>query len=190
MRRPFAAPLATILGLSLTAGTLIGCQMINKAKGLYALMHELDEHLEEDLAVTTLAKLAGMSVRTFTRRFRDALGLFATALYGAVVGTVVAVLVAVNDEDSRAESMRIAAALRRRGVPTLVSPKAAKFGKQIQFADRRGIPYVWFPGAGETGDQIKDIRSGEQFDADATSWVLPAADEQVRLEVAEASPAS
>jgi len=101
-----------------------------------------------------------------------------------------AVLVAVNDETSRAESMRIAAALRERGIPTLVSPKAAKFGKQIQFADRRGIPYVWFPGAGETGDQIKDIRSGEQFDADATSWVLPAADEQVRLEVAEASPAS
>ena len=104
--------------------------------------------------------------------------------------TPTAVLVAVNDETSRAESMRIAAALRERGIPTLVSPKAAKFGKQIQFADRRGIPYVWFPGAGETGDQIKDIRSGEQFDADATSWVLPAADEQVRLEVAEASPAS
>ncbi len=32
------------------------------------------EHLEEDLAVTTLAKLAGMSVRTFTRRFRTETG--------------------------------------------------------------------------------------------------------------------
>ena len=37
-------------------------------------------------------------------------------------------------------------ALRRRGIPTEVSPSAAKFGKQIRYAERRGIPYVWFPG--------------------------------------------
>ena len=28
-------------------------------------------------------------------------------------------------------------------------PSAAKFGKQIRYAERRGIPFVWFPGAGE-----------------------------------------
>ncbi|KYH44705.1 histidine--tRNA ligase [Branchiibius sp. NY16-3462-2] len=85
--------------------------------------------------------------------------------------TPVAVLVAVNDEEQRTDSMRIAAALRARGINTLVAPKAARFGKQIQFADRRGIPFVWFPGAGEAGqDQVKDIRSGEQRDADALSW--------------------
>ncbi len=85
--------------------------------------------------------------------------------------TPVAVLVAVNDEESRPESMRIAAALRGNGIPTLVAPKAAKFGKQIQFADRRGIPYVWFPAAGDDGsDQVKDIRSGDQVAADRTSW--------------------
>ncbi|BDZ58057.1 hypothetical protein GCM10025872_17140 [Barrientosiimonas endolithica] len=96
-------------------------------------------------------------------------------------------LVAVNDEDSRAESMRIAAALRRRGVPTLVSPKAAKFGKQIQFADRRGIPYVWFPGAGEAGgDAVKDIRSGEQVDADRDAWSPPAEDLTAALVTPEA----
>lgn len=101
--------------------------------------------------------------------------------------TPVAVLVAVNDEDSRAESMRIAAALRRRGVPTLVSPKAAKFGKQIQFADRRGIPYVWFPGAGEAGgDAVKDIRSGEQVDADRDVWSPPAEDLTAALVTPEA----
>ena len=83
----------------------------------------------------------------------------------------VAVLVAVNDEAQRTDSMRIATALRTRGINTLVAPKAAKFGKQIQFADRRGIPFVWFPGAGEAGqDQVKDIRSGEQVDADPGSW--------------------
>lgn len=88
--------------------------------------------------------------------------------------TPVAVLVAVNDEGSRRDSMRVAAALRARGIPTLVAPKAAKFGKQIQFADRRGIPFVWFPGA--DGDQVKDLRSGDQVPADSASWAPPAAD--------------
>ena len=88
--------------------------------------------------------------------------------------TPVAVVVAVTDEDSRPQSMRVAAALRSRGISTLVAPKAAKFGKQIQFADRRGIPYVWFPGA--DGDEVKDIRSGDQVAADADTWMPPAED--------------
>jgi histidyl-tRNA synthetase len=83
------------------------------------------------------------------------------------------VLVALPHEDERSACDRIAAALRRRGIPTEVAPTAAKFGKQIQFADRRGIPYVWFPGS---PDSVKDIRSGDQVDADATTWEPPAAD--------------
>ncbi len=86
------------------------------------------------------------------------------------------VLVAVADEESRAASRRVAAALRRRGIPCEVAPSAAKFGKQIRYADRRGIPYVWFPGAGDGGDQVKDIRSGDQVDADADAWEPPAED--------------
>ena len=61
-----------------------------------------------------------------------------------------------------------------RGIPTEVSPSAAKFGKQIRYAERRGIPYVWFPGEG--GDSVKDIRSGEQVDADPYAWEPPAGD--------------
>lgn len=95
--------------------------------------------------------------------------------------TPTAVLVAVNDEASRGESMRVAKALRERGIATLVSPKAAKFGKQIQFADRRGIPFVWFPGVDGQADQVKDIRSGEQTDADRATWQLPEADAVVTL---------
>ncbi|HET8599634.1 MAG TPA: histidine--tRNA ligase [Segeticoccus sp.] len=83
--------------------------------------------------------------------------------------TPTAVLVAVMDEEHRTESMRIAAALRARGLASLVSPTAAKLGKQIRFAERRGIPFVWFPG-GEEADQVKDIRSGEQVAADAGQW--------------------
>jgi histidyl-tRNA synthetase len=83
------------------------------------------------------------------------------------------VLVALPSDDQRPACDRIAAALRRRGIPTEVAPKAAKFGKQIQFADRRGIPYVWFPGSPDT---VKDIRSGEQIEADASDWAPPIAD--------------
>ena len=91
--------------------------------------------------------------------------------------TPAAVLVAVTDEESRGRSRAVAAELRERGVPCEVAPSAARFGKQIRYADRRGIPFVWFPGAAENGsDQVKDIRSGEQVDADATSWECPAED--------------
>ena len=90
--------------------------------------------------------------------------------------TPAAVLVAVNDEETREASRRVAAALRARGVPCEVAPSAARFGKQIRYADRRGIPFVWFPGAGEGGDQVKDIRSGTQVDADAGSWQCPEQD--------------
>ncbi|MEV4489325.1 histidine--tRNA ligase [Micromonospora coxensis] len=84
------------------------------------------------------------------------------------------VLVAVTAEEERPASNRVAEALRSRGIPTEVSPSAAKFGKQIRYAERRGIPYVWFPGA--EGDEVKDIRSGEQTAAAAGEWTPPRED--------------
>jgi histidyl-tRNA synthetase len=86
------------------------------------------------------------------------------------------VLVALADEERRPESDRVAAALRRRGIATEVSPSAAKYGKQIRFAERRGIPYVWFPGAVGGPDEVKDIRSGEQVPATVEAWSPPVAD--------------
>jgi histidyl-tRNA synthetase len=85
-----------------------------------------------------------------------------------------AVLVAVTNEDARAASDAVATALRARGIPVEVAPSAAKFGKQIRHADRRGIPFVWF--VGDDGDEVKDIRSGEQVPADAATWE-PSADD-------------
>ncbi|MGL5910168.1 MAG: His/Gly/Thr/Pro-type tRNA ligase C-terminal domain-containing protein, partial [Phycicoccus sp.] len=74
----------------------------------------------------------------------------------------------------RERSDAVAGVLRARGIPCEVAPSAARFGKQIRHADRRDIPYVWFPGAGDDDrDQVKDIRSGEQVDADATTWRCP-----------------
>jgi histidyl-tRNA synthetase len=84
------------------------------------------------------------------------------------------VLVALADEGARPAADRIATALRRRGIATEVSPSAARYGRQIRYADRRGIPYVWFPG--RDGDEVKDVRSGEQVPADARTWTPPGAD--------------
>ena len=85
-----------------------------------------------------------------------------------------AVLVAVTDEEHREASNAVADALRSRGIPTDVAPTAAKFGKQIRFADRRSIPFVWFQT--EAGGEVKDIRSGEQVPADSATWTPPAED--------------
>ena len=58
-----------------------------------------------------------------------------------------------------------------------MAPAAAKFGKQIKFAERRGIPYVWFLATeDQAGDSVKDIRSGAQAAADASAWMPPADD--------------
>ncbi|WP_026923768.1 histidine--tRNA ligase [Glycomyces arizonensis] len=84
------------------------------------------------------------------------------------------VLVALANEDERPASNAIAQRLRARGIPTQVSPSAAKFGKQIKFADKRGIPFVLF--SGEDGHQMKDIRSGEQVAVDVDAWEPPAED--------------
>ncbi len=102
--------------------------------------------------------------------------LLGKGLLTASRSTPACVLVAVNDEAGRPTSTRIATDLRARGIACEVAPKPAKFGKQIRYAERRGVPYVWFPGAGESGDQVKDIRSGDQVDAEAGSWEPPAED--------------
>ena len=60
-----------------------------------------------------------------------------------------AVVVAVVSEETRTDSEQVAAALRARGIPVEVAPSAAKFGKQIRYADRRGVPFVWFPATAE-----------------------------------------
>ncbi len=80
------------------------------------------------------------------------------------------VLVAVDAEDTRPVADDVARQLRARGIACEVAPKADKYGKQIRHADRRGIPFVWF------GTSVKDIRTGEQQEADPATWQPPAAD--------------
>jgi len=92
-----------------------------------------------------------------------------------------AVLVALPAEESRADSDAVAQRLRARGIPTEVAAAAQKYGKQIRYAERRGIPYVWFPATEDSRHEVKDIRSGEQVEADPDGWRPPAADLRPRV---------
>ncbi|RKW71206.1 histidine--tRNA ligase [Galactobacter caseinivorans] len=87
-----------------------------------------------------------------------------------------AVLVALPNDGEWLRAQDVARQLRSRGIPTEVMATAEKFGKQIRHADRRGIPFVWFLGEAEAADQVKDIRSGEQRDADPSNWAPAASD--------------
>jgi histidyl-tRNA synthetase len=90
------------------------------------------------------------------------------------------VLVALADEDSRSTAEQVAGHLRSRGISALVAPTPDQFGKQIRFADRRGIPFVWFPDVSpdrSRGDEVKDLRSGEQVASDPLQWRPPRDDE-------------
>lgn len=96
----------------------------------------------------------------------------------ATRSTPTCVLVALADDDARTSARAVATALRVRGIATEVSPSAAKYGKQIRFAQRRGIPYVWFPAEAAVDGQpaVRDIRTGEQVPADVGTWLPPSAD--------------
>ncbi|MGZ4482993.1 MAG: histidine--tRNA ligase [Nocardioidaceae bacterium] len=102
--------------------------------------------------------------------------LLAAGRLGASRVVPSAVLVALADEESRPASDAIAQQLRAHGVPAEVAASPQKFGKQIRYAERRGIPFVFFPGTDGGAHQVKDIRSGEQVDADPATWTPPAAD--------------
>jgi histidyl-tRNA synthetase len=91
------------------------------------------------------------------------------------------VLVALPDEASRPASDAIADALRARGIAAEVSASAAKYGRQIRYAERRGIPFVWFPIGRENGHEVKDIRRGDQVPADPATWQPPAVDLQPQV---------
>jgi histidyl-tRNA synthetase len=117
--------------------------------------------------------------------------LLTEGLVGISRPTPTCVLVAVADEAARIDALAVASQLRARGIAAEVSPSAAKFGRQIRYADRRGIPFVWFAGSGPGGgDQVKDIRSGDQVDAGAADWRPPDSDLQPRVIAGPADPAA
>ncbi|WP_300342989.1 histidine--tRNA ligase [Nesterenkonia sp.] len=86
-----------------------------------------------------------------------------------------AVYVTLREDQDWPAAQDVADQLRERGISAEVALSAEKFGKQIKYADRRGIPYVWF--TDEQGrHEVKDIRSGQQTEADPASWSPAAVD--------------
>jgi histidyl-tRNA synthetase len=100
------------------------------------------------------------------------------------------VLILLPDEESRAACNDLAQQLRSNGTPTEVAVSAPKYGKQIRYAERRGIPYVLFPGGAGGVHEIKDIRSGEQFPVDPTTWEPEASEPGSRIATHMVSPLS
>ena len=99
-----------------------------------------------------------------------------------------AVFIALTNDEGWSAANDVADALRSRGIACEVSANAAKFGKQIKYAEKRGIPFVWFISTGDNGElahEVKDIRSGEQVTADPASWMPPEEDLNVRVVPAE-----
>jgi histidyl-tRNA synthetase len=114
---------------------------------------------------------------------RSLVPLMSRGLLGADRKVPSVVLVALAADDSRPASDEIAGALRARGIACEVAVSAQKFGKQIRYAERRGIPFVWFPASVEDPHQVKDIRSGEQQEADPDAWSPPTEDLRPRIVV-------
>ena len=82
------------------------------------------------------------------------------------VGTAPAeVMVAIWNEDSIAESIKLARELRAAGLRVDLYPEADKLGKQFKYASSVGVPFVAVIGDDERAKSevaLKDMRSGEQ----------------------------
>ena len=82
------------------------------------------------------------------------------------VGTAPAdVMVAIWNEDSVAESIKLAQDLRAAGLRVDLYPEADKLGKQFKYASSVGVPFVAVIGEDERAKgqvALKDMRSGEQ----------------------------
>ncbi|MCD8571501.1 MAG: histidine--tRNA ligase [Alphaproteobacteria bacterium] len=81
------------------------------------------------------------------------------------------ILVALWDEDSRAEASATAHTLRANGWNVELYHAPQKIGKQFGYAEKKGIPYVWLPPSeNEDFHQIKDMVAKEQKPADPATW--------------------
>ncbi len=134
----------------------------------------------DELASVGKLKLPGVGISLGISRLLGR--LFDQKRVGATRKVPTCVLVTLPDEAQRPACHGLARQLRARGIATEVFHAPARFGKQIDYAATRGVPFVWFPSF-EAGvpHRVKDIRSGEQVDADPESWAPPEADRYIRI---------
>ncbi len=75
------------------------------------------------------------------------------------------VMVAIWNEDSISDSIRLAQQLRAAGLRVYLYPETDKLGKQFKYASSLGVPFVAVPGEEERAKgqvALKDMRTGEQ----------------------------
>jgi histidyl-tRNA synthetase len=75
------------------------------------------------------------------------------------------VLVTIWDEDTAADSIKLATELRSAGLRVTLYPEADKLGKQLKYADAIKVSYVCVLGESEIAEKkvtIKDMKAGEQ----------------------------
>jgi histidyl-tRNA synthetase len=72
------------------------------------------------------------------------------------------IMVTIQNDETIAASLRLAAELRKSGLRVLVYPEAEKLGKQFKYADSLNIKYACVPG--EDSVKLKDLATGEQSD--------------------------
>ncbi|MEZ4670323.1 MAG: His/Gly/Thr/Pro-type tRNA ligase C-terminal domain-containing protein [Anaerolineae bacterium] len=75
-----------------------------------------------------------------------------------IVGTVVEVLVTVFNEESRPESARLAAELRRGGIRTELYMQDKNLGKQFDYANKKQIPLVAVLGPEELSKNVVKLK--------------------------------
>lgn len=130
----------------------------------------------DDLASGGKQRFPGVGVSVGLTRILGI--LFHRGMLKASRKTPTCVLVMLADEDTRAQSNAVAAALRARGIAAEVYHQRKGFGKQIKYANKKGIPYAWFPPATNSAGEhrLRDIRSGDQQVVDPATWSPAAAD--------------
>lgn len=129
----------------------------------------------DNLATVGGTKLPGIGVSIGLSRILGR--LFAKDALVASRKSPTCVVVALASDASRPLANQVARTLRDRDIATEVFDRPVAWGKQIQYADRKGIPYVWFP-ADETRErhEVRDVRTGQQVEADPSTWAPPAED--------------
>jgi histidyl-tRNA synthetase len=76
------------------------------------------------------------------------------------------VMVAVFDQNTQVDAMRLSSEIRQGGINVITYPEPAKLGKQFKYADRLGIRFVVLAGTDELDKGLvafKDLKSGEQL---------------------------
>ncbi|MGB7220669.1 MAG: histidine--tRNA ligase [Vicinamibacterales bacterium] len=94
-----------------------------------------------------------------------------------VVRAAIDVMVTMWNEDTRADTLALAADLRSAGLRVDVYPEAEKLGKQFKYGASRRVPFIVVMGDDERAEgnvSIKDLASSEQQTmprAEAGAWI-------------------